>query len=201
MSRFRFFRVHKYVIFELMQMARLLAVTNFNNMPELKAIEPKLASLINMLKGHSAFEDGKIFQLLKSQGVDIARYEADHHEQHALFEELANRFNAVKMANDAVVAGESFYVYYRTFMANMILHMDAEERELWPLFKKHCTEEQMREVQSNSYQQMTPQQILEMLTTLFPHFNRDDKVAFCNEVQAAVPDKWEQIVPHVQKIV
>lgn len=65
--RYRLYRVHKFVCFELSEFDRLVAKTNFLDMLACKHLQEKLNALIGLLTHHGLYEDEHIHELLRQK--------------------------------------------------------------------------------------------------------------------------------------
>lgn len=93
--------------------------------------------------------------------------------------------------------GYQFYLTYRNFVGENLRHLHEEETVIMPELHRLYTDEKLRQVEPRTYQKMTPEQMIHLLTTLFPHFNFDDKQQFLRDIKDFQSDKFKQIWPHI----
>lgn len=193
--RYRFYRVHKYVCFELAEFERATARTDFLDPSASLALQEKFNNLTQMLKHHGEYEDTHIHDLLRQKGsklqLTIEKEHQDH--EHALTDlanELENAINA-KNNSEKILLGNAFYLAYRLFYSEMLKHLYDEEKILLPELQALYSDVELAKLQANTYHKMTPEQILGMLNAFLPHMNPEDMQFFINEIKAAEPEKFK----------
>jgi hypothetical protein len=195
--RVKLYREHKYVSFALSELERLIAKTDFTDDAAIAHIQSKWQSLQEMLKGHAEHEEHNFHALLKKKG-SIIHHDAqiDHEHQEETLQMIQSLLDGIKTHPDPVEAGYQFYLAYRKFVGDNLLHLHEEETQLLPELQRLCTDEELRAIEHPTYEWMTPQEMAEMLQVLFPHMNFSDKCAFLMDIKLAQPRKfltlWEQ---------
>ena len=195
--RYRFYRVHKYVCFELSEFDRQAAKTDFLNNDACEALKEKWVLLANLLKHHAEYEDDYIHDLLrqkKSQSQSIL--EKDHQQHELDANTLLNKLEQIaliQVPSQRILLGHDFYLAYRLFYSEMLKHLYEEEKTLLPQIQALYTDAELAKLQAKTYQKMTPEQMLGMLNVLFPHANPEDMYFFANEMKAAEPEKFEMV--------
>ncbi len=106
---------------------------------------------------------------------------------------MENLLDAVKTSPDHIEAGYQFYLVYRKFVGDNILHLHEEETKLLPELQRLCTDEELRAIEHPIYDLMTVDEMVEMLQVLFPHMNFSDKCAFLTDIKLAEPQKFLQL--------
>ncbi len=199
--RYQFYREHKYVSSALNDLERLIARTDFCNLNSVKEVEQAFESLSNMLQGHAHYENERLHMLLKQKNALIFEHiEKDHAAQDHHLLELKKLLQEISLQtnNDEKIAqGYHFYLAYRKFVADNLTHLHEEETQILPELQKLYSDEELRQVEAQTYREMTPSEMLEMLQTLFPHMNTHDKRAFLSDILALAPEKF----PHVLKAI
>lgn len=192
--RVKLYREHKYVSFALSELERLIAKTDFTNDAAIDHIQREWQSIKEMLEGHAYHEEHNFHALLEKKGSTI-HHEA--HNDHEHLEEtlinLENMLGNVKTSPDRIEAGYQFYLIYRKFVGNNLLHLHEEETKLLPELQKLCTDEELRALEHPTYNTMTVEEMIEMLQVLFPHMNFSDKCAFLTDIELAEPQKFQQL--------
>ena len=101
--------------------------------------------------------------------------------------------------------GNEFYLSYRSFYSEMLKHLYEEEKILLPPLQALYTDAELAALQAQTYQKMTPQDMLDMLNTFFPHANPEDRQFFLLEIKAAEPEKfkivWEKLSEQYQQCI
>lgn len=193
--RYRLYRVHKYVCFELSEFDRLVAKTNFLDLKSCKVLQEKLQALIGLLTHHGAYEDEHIHDLLKQKNSHIyVDLEQEHHRQEEDFNSLKMQLNdiiALEDKDEKILSGNAFYLAYRLFHSEMLKHLYDEETILLPELQRLYSDDELAALQAKTYAKMAPEHMLGMLDVVFPHMNLEDITFFINEMKAAEPEKFE----------
>lgn len=205
--RYRFYRVHKFVCFQLADFQSTLAKTDFADTVERAALASEWEKLTQMLIGHAAFEDAVIHQLLKdkqaSEHKDIEQEHRLHHEQ---LKELTKKLKEINQTSNVKLQhtlGYEFLLLYRQFHLETLKHLNDEETILLPKLQSLYSDEELAQLQAKTYAKMTSAQMLAMLQALFPHMNSEDKIFFIEEMLNAEPEKfkliWSDLRPHLNE--
>ena len=195
--RVKLYREHKYVSFALSELERLVAKTDFTNDAAIDLIQSEWQNVKEMLEGHAHHEEHNFHVLLEKKGSAI-HHEAhnDHEHQEEQLKHLQNLLDAVKTSPNPLEAGYQFYLTYRKFVGDNLLHLHEEETKILPELQRLCTDEELRAIEYSTYDLMTAEEMKEMLQVLFPHMNFSDKCAFLTDIKLAQPAKflqlWEQ---------
>lgn len=195
--RYRFYRVHKYVCFELSEFERAAAKTDFVDLKACEVLKEKWINLALLLKHHAEYEDNHIHDLLRQKMSQLQlTTEKDHQEHEQASNNLINQLNHIAMLQDPaerLIKGYEFYLAYRLFYSEMLKHLYEEEKTLLPELQALYSDNELAKLQAKTYQKMTPDDMLGMLNVLFPHANPEDMRFFANEMKAAVPEKFEAV--------
>lgn len=193
--RYRFYRVHKYVCFELAEFERAAAKTDFLNPASCLLLKEKLINLTQLLKHHGEYEDAHIHELLRQKNSRLQlTIEKEHHEHEQAFKSLIHQLEhatTVQNHSEKIQLGNEFYLAYRLFYSEMLKHLYDEEKILLPELQALYSDDELAKLQAKTYQKMTSEQILGMLNVLFPHANPEDMCFFLNEIKVAEPEKFE----------
>lgn len=203
--RYRFYRVHKFVCFQLADFQSTLAKTDFADSAERAALAIEWEKLTQMLNGHATFEDAVIHQLLKdkqaSEHIDIEQEHRLHHEQ---LQELTKKLKEIDQTSKVELQhslGYEFLLLYRKFHLETLKHLNDEETIILPKLQSLYSDEALAKLQAKTYAKMNSAQMLAMLQTLFPHMNCEDKIFFIDEILNAEPEKfkliWPDLRPHL----
>lgn len=193
--RAKLYREHKYVSFALSELERLIAKTDFTNDAAIEHVKDEWQAIKEMLKGHAHHEEQNIHALLEKKGSAV-HHEAhdDHEHQEEVLENLQYRLSAVKTSTDRIEAGYQFYLAYRKFVGDNLLHLHEEETKLLPELQKLCTDDELRAIEYPTYNLMTVEEMVEMVQVLFPQMNFSDKCAFLIDIKLAQPKKFQQLL-------
>jgi len=189
--RIKLYREHKYLSFALSELERLIAKTDFTDDAAIDRIQSEWQCVREMLEGHAYHEEHNFHALLEKKGSTI-HHEAhnDHEHQEETLKNLQNLLDAVKTSPDRIEAGYQFYLVYRKFVGDNLLHLHEEETKLLPELQRLCTDDELRAIEHPTYELMTEDDMVEMLQILFPHMNYSDKCAFLTDIKLAQPKKF-----------
>ncbi len=195
--RVKLYREHKYVSFALNALERLIAKTDFTSDAATQRVQEEWQSVKEMLQGHAHHEEHNFHALLERKGSTVhVEAHDDHAHQEVALEHLQNLLDGIKMDSDRVEAGYQFYLAYRKFVGDNLLHLHEEETKILPELQRLCTDEELRALEHASYELMTAKDLIEMVQVLFPHMNFSDKCAFLTDIKLAQPKKflklWEE---------
>lgn len=170
--RIKLYREHKYVSFALSELERLIAKTDFTDDAAIAHIQSEWQGIREMLEGHAYHEEHNFHALLKKKGSTI-HHEAhnDHEHQKETLKSLQHLLDAVKTSPDRIESGYQFYLAYRKFVGDNLLHLHEEETKLLPELQRLSNDEELRAIEHPTYNLMTAQEMVEMLQVLFPHMN------------------------------
>lgn len=211
-GRYKFYREHKYVSFALNDLERLIAKTDFQIPSQVKKIEQEFSTIVEMLRDHAHYEDSKLHALLREKGSALFQKIQGEHEQHdTVFQTLQELLNQIETTSDNVLRvelGYQFYLNYRKFVGDNLHHLHEEETLILPELQRLYTDAELRTVEAETYQQMTVEDLVQMMQILFPHFNYSDREAFLIDIKDAAPEKFipawnsikEIIAPDEQKM-
>ncbi len=199
--RYRFYREHKYVSFALNDLERCIAKTDFREQSQVEMVRRQFDDTVEMLKGHAHYENSRLHTLLKNKGSDLfIDVEEDHQhqdEQIAGLHEILNQIESSTNEQIRLDMGYQFYLTFRKFVGDNLLHLHEEETLILPELQKLYSDEELRAVEFDSYHQMTPDHIHHMTQILFPHMNASDREAILKDIKDSEPEKfllaWEGI--------
>jgi DUF438 domain-containing protein len=197
--RVKLYREHKYVSFALSELERLIAKTDFTDNTAIAHIQNEWQRVKEMLEGHAYHEEHHFHALLEKKGSHVHHeVHNDHEHQEETLKNLQCLLDIVKTSSDPVEAGYQFYLAYRKFVGDNLLHLYEEETKLLPELQRLCTDEELRAIEYPTYEMMTLEEMVEMLQVLFPHMNFSDKCAFLMDINLAQPEKFLQLWDRVK---
>lgn len=202
--RYKFYREHKYVSAALNDLERLIAKTDFRQHTEIENIEKEFNLLITMLKGHAQYEDQTLHKLLQNKASAV--YKDIEKEHKHMDETIANLQTMLKNTRAAteeekqIELGDQFYLWYRKFVGDNLIHLHEEETVILPELQRLYDDETLRAVEFPTYSCMSVDQLVDMIQVLFPHMNPIDRLAFLTDIKDSVPDKFIQAWQNIQAI-
>ena len=192
--RVKLYREHKYVSFALSELERLIAKTDFTDNKAIAHIKSEWQRVKEMLEGHAYHEEHNFHALLERKGSTI-HHEAhkDHEHQEETLKNLQRLLDSIMTSSDPEEAGYQFYLVYRKFVGDNLLHLHEEETKLLPELQRLCTDEELRAIEHPAYELMTVEEMREMAQVLFPHMNFSDRCAFLTDIKLAQPKKFLEL--------
>jgi hypothetical protein len=168
---------------------------NFSEIDAVAQAKDRMQNLKFLLEGHADYEESRIHTILKERGSLLFQKAELEHNNHTLFFEKAdkclmdieNRQNPA----DKNHLGYLFYLELREFFAQNLIHFDYEEKVILPELQRLTSDEDILEIDSQTYRQMTSDQMIHMMDVLFPHMNSDDRFTFLKDIKDCQPEKFE----------
>lgn len=203
--RYKFYREHKYVSFALNDLERQIAKTDFRALKEVEKVKTEFEAVVQMLKGHARYENDALHALLrKKQSVVYEHIEDDHQQYDAVLDDLSLRLKKIlaeQSDDERIEEGYQFYLWYRKFVGENLIHLHEEETIILPELQRLYTDKELKTVEADTYRRMTSEQMIDMMQILFPHMNPDDKEVFLIDIKESQPEKfveaWQGIQPHL----
>jgi hemerythrin-like domain-containing protein len=194
--RYKFYREHKYVSFALNDLERLIAKTDFRTKAEIEKVTQEFDSIVQMLKGHAHYEDNSLHILLKKKNSKIyLQIEEDHgllDETLANLQRLLEKTLTSSTQEDQIEAGYQFYLWYRKFVGDNLLHLHEEETIILPELQRLYTDEELKKVEAETYNIMSAEDLVDMMQVLFMHMNPTDREVFLSDIHESQPEKFAQ---------
>ncbi|HEV2600838.1 MAG TPA: hemerythrin domain-containing protein [Candidatus Babeliales bacterium] len=194
--RYKFYREHKYVSFRFDELERLVARTDFRSDEELNTVKQAFEELIELLEAHAHYEDTSLHVLLKQKNSDVYKHiEQDHEhldEQIISLRTLLTTIDQAGTQEDKIEAGYQFYLWFRKFSGDNLLHLHEEETIILPELQRLYSDEELKKVEAATYNIMTAQDLIQMMQELFPQMNPSDWEAFLIDIKDAVPVKFTE---------
>lgn len=202
--RYKFYREHKYVSSALNNLERLIAKADFRVAAEIEPITKEFAETMQMLMWHAKYENDSLHSLLKNKGSTVFKdieHEHDHLDKaiQKLEGLLAAATNATE-PEDQVECGYQFYLWYRKFVGDNLVHLHDEETIILPELQRLYNDEELRAVEFATYHQMSADDMIEMLKVLFPHMNPADHVVLLQDLKDAEPAKFAVAWQTIKKV-
>jgi hemerythrin-like domain-containing protein len=192
--RYKFYREHKYVSAAINDVERLLAKTDFTLASQRTKVKEALSALLPMLKGHAEYENSRLHKLLRDRGSNICEHvEEEHREYEQKLKDLKDRLAQVLKSTDReeqIELGYQLYLWFRKFAGDNLLHLHEEETVILPELQRLYSDEELCQVEFESYQVMSSEDLIQMLEILFPHMNADDKLAFLTDIKSCDEKKF-----------
>jgi hypothetical protein len=193
-SRHRLYREHKLVTAYLNDFTRLVGTTDFTDDAQVTVVIEALDGRIGLLTNHAKHEDDNIHVLLKVKGLQVYEdIEKDHRGHGVVFSRLTDMVETIcTSANpeERVMMGHEFGLAWSHFEAQNLVHQYEEETVLMPALWEHCTDEELQAIDAKVYGTMSPDDMIGMVTALFPYMNADDHRFFLEDIERSTPSKF-----------
>lgn len=201
--RYQFYREHKYVSEALNDVERLIARTDFRDGKEIAQVSRAFDALARMLHHHAEYENERLHSLLaQKQSTVHTHIEEDHIHQEAQIAEiksLIEQVGKISSEEEQIGLGYRLYLTYRKFVADNLAHLHEEETKILPELQRLYTDDELRQVEAKTYRQMTPEQMVHMMSVLFPCMNPTDREAFLEDINLLEPEKFAIVWELVRK--
>lgn len=194
MKRYKFYREHKYVCAAINDIERLIAKTDFTSATETVKVKEAFDAMFPMLKGHADYESSRLHRLLRERGSNVYRHaEEEHRVYEQKLNDLSNRLMLVSESIDPeerIELGYQLYLCFRKFAGENLLHLHEEETVILPELQRLYSDEELAQVEFESYRVMTHEDLIHMMQALFPHMNPADRLVFLTDIKACDADKF-----------
>jgi Hemerythrin HHE cation binding domain len=199
--RYQFYREHKYVCAALNDLERQIAKTDFCNHQETVSINGSFHSLKEMLQGHAQYENERLHALLEKKHSRIHEHaEEDHAHQEEQLLHIQGMINRILNSPDTkekISLGYQLYLTYRKFVADNLIHLHEEETKILPELQRLYTDEELQRVETETYNVMSSDELVEMMQVLFPHMNSHDRMAFLSDIKTSQPHKFSAVAQSI----
>jgi len=85
---------------------------------------------------------------------------------------------------ERIELGYQLYLWFRKFAGENLLPLHEEETVILPDLQRLYSDEELNQVEFESYRVMTPEDLIHMMQVLFPHMNPEDRLAFLTDIKA-----------------
>lgn len=200
--RYKFYREHKYISHRCNELERLIATSDFRNKEEFDVVAEEFAELTGLLERHAEYENDSLHSLLKVKnspvGQQVEKNHAELENQIIFLSKLLDKISTSSSDEDKIEAGYQFYLHFRKFNGDNLIHLHEEETIILPELQKLYSDAELKKVEAAIYVTMSAEELVEMLEELFPHMNPDDWKAFLSDIKDAVPEKFMEIWPLIK---
>lgn len=200
-NRFRVFREHKFIISLFSDLVKKVGVLDFGDIPCVSELHGEVKKLADMLHSHATYEETRLMKLLIERGSPLMKAINEQHQSHEQeFEGILAQIDAIKSEPEVekrFELGYRLYLVLRKLFADMLLHLDDEERLIMPELQRLMTDDEIKAVEHDTYAKMLPEHMVQMMRALIPYFNPDDRSVFFLDMYKAQKQKfliaWEEI--------
>ncbi|HEV2524096.1 MAG TPA: hemerythrin domain-containing protein [Gammaproteobacteria bacterium] len=209
MPRYRLYREHKFVSIQVSDLERFIAKVDFTDFKQIAEVKNKLGGIIELMENHAKHEEERIHPLLKKKSSELIKtIEVEHQGHKILFEDLNRRLAEIEATNQKtdgteakerlIALGYEFYLAYRNFVAINLTHINEEENLIMPEIQKYYTDKEIKEaVDFPVYESISADDMVDMMSVLFPTMNIDDKEAFLRDLDESQSEKFLEAWPKI----
>ncbi len=205
MRYYYYINIHKLIRQLFARLEGVIAKTSFASSEQTKHLQEEFSRFKKMLEEHAAYEDRAFHPLLEGKEPKLLQ---QMETEHKILENKLGSLETMLMAameagiseKEKLSRGYAFYLSFTEYMGDYFKHLFEEERNVMPALQKHYSDEQLRAVIFNSFNNMLPEHILQMAGGVFPYLNIQGKQQFLLDVKDSNPDKFDQIWLDVWKM-
>ena len=205
--RYRYYsHIHRFMRRSFADIEQIIATTDFSNPAQVKHLEEKFSSFMALLEQHAGHEDHVFHPMIQEDEPAL------FHEITLEHEELDIKLEALKkLLEDATAAGLSeeeqhecgyqFYLAYTDYMSDYFKHLLHEERMVMAALHEHYSDHELREINFDIYNQMSAEQMIGMLSHIYPSLNRYERQVFLDDIFESCPDKFAKVFPAILVVI
>lgn len=194
-DRYRLYREHKYIFYVFSEILQLTSRLDFSVKESITELKSELKKLRLLLQSHAEYEESRIHSILKNQNSYVFKEaESQHHDHKIYLERIDSKINLIENTSkikDIHFLGYEIYLDLRNFFCENLKHFDFEERIIMPELQRLLSDDEIKEIDFESYRNMSPEEMIDMIEVLFPHMNSDDRFTFLNDIKRCDPQSFE----------
>jgi iron-sulfur cluster repair protein YtfE (RIC family) len=141
--------IHKAIRCAITDLLCQMGTTSFGDLEAASRIARQLEDVTQFCEDHRAHEDRLLLPVLRerAQGT-LEHIQHAHDAQPEAVAELRALAASLRTTPDALrpIVGRTLYLHFSTFVAELLLHMAAEEQVVAPLLEKLFTDEELRAI-------------------------------------------------------
>lgn len=196
--------VHRFMRQFLADFGTTIAKTDFSNSEKTAHLKTQFCDFKKLLDRHAQHEDNVCHPLIQEKEPHLfQQIETEHKTLDEKLKQLGDQLDIALEKNIAEeeqhLRGEKFYLAYTAYLIEYFAHLLQEELVLMPALQAHYSDDQLRAVTFNTYNQMSSEQIIDMLKGLYPHINRYQKQVFLDDIRMGYPEKFANVFPAILK--
>lgn len=190
----------------LAELDKQTALADFRKDDVVRGIKESFENMVGMMNGHADHENKHIHPLLKAKNPPVVdKIENDHSGHAMVFSTLEKHLNDILASNDPderIRLGHDFYMGLQRFEGENLLHQVTEETEIKTALHCYYSNEQLvQAIDGKAYEEMSSNDIIDMMQFLFPTFNPSDRFELLMDICILQPakftDVWKAIAPSI----
>ncbi|MFT4059093.1 MAG: hypothetical protein QM652_06040 [Legionella sp.] len=179
------FACHKFLEELGSQILIYLAKVDFRNTAEIEILCNQLEEYVSTLTNHARWEEEFIFNKFFTQDE---------------VESLFGEHSELEHSGEKLYKGKLFYLEFRKFYAANLIHFYDEETTFLSLLQERATDAEIRAIDQPIYQDMSDNDMVEMLERLLPPTNPSEKENILDDLKAFNALNFELALPRIKKI-
>lgn len=183
-SGFNLFACHKFLEKTGASILFNLATCDFHNQKHIENIKISIDTFSKILSNHANWEEKFVFKFLSEKSINS---ELEHHKN--LEQEI--KLIQDKLETDPALLS-SIYLQFRKFYSMLLSHFYEEETYIMDMLREKLSEQELRRIDYDIYKSMSSDDMIEMISALFPPCNFDEKVAVLEDLKSANPIAFKQ---------
>ncbi len=195
------FACHKFLEEVGSQILNRLAKLDFRNSQEIAVICDQLEDYVTTLENHARWEEEFIFNKFFIKN-DVLLFFGEHAELEGvgkkIIEELKVLLNLPSQSR--LYKGKLIYLDFRKFYASNLVHFYDEETSFLSLLQERATDDEIRAIDKPIYQDMSDNDIVEMLERLLPPTNISEKKNILDDLKSFNALNFERALPEIKRI-
>ncbi len=195
------FACHKFLEELGGQILICLAKVDFRNTPEIEILSNQLEEYVTTLTNHARWEEEFIFNNFFTKG-EVASLFGEHSELEHSGEKLIEALKELLKLppQSRLHKGKLFYLEFRKFYASNLIHFYDEETTFLSLLQERATDAEIRAIDKLIYQDMSDNDIVEMLERLLPPTNLSEKKNILEDLKSFNALNFDFALPKIKKI-
>ena len=195
------FACHKFLEELGGQILICLAKIDFRNTPEIEILRNQLEDYVTTLTNHARWEEEFIFNKFFTKDEVLSLF-----GEHSELERSGGKIiEALKVLlklppQSRLYKGKLFYLEFRKFYATNLIHFYEEETTFLSLLQERATDDEVRATDKPIYQDMSDNDIVEMLQRLLPPTNISEKKNILDDLKSFNTFNFELALPKINKI-
>ena len=170
--------------------ATRLQQTDFSQ-PEASATINQLKQVLQFFDEHANSEDRFILPHIQKHNAQLIdelekEHETDHYLTHTLFDHIQAWENTTS-ADEREAIGQHICYAFSEFIAFNLYHMNKEENVLLDWLWKHCTDMEIRQMQGQIIQSISPQALLTQSRWMMRSINNKEVITWLSGVKQGAP--------------
>jgi Hemerythrin HHE cation binding domain len=167
-----FTSIHKALRLGIFTLTAQAGNTDWGSPAEVAELYGKWLPLLDLLRAHTAHEDGHILRLLDQVDPRAAEPAAEQHgDLEDLLEEIDQQFEAL-VKHPEPAAGLRLYRDLARFVAGYLPHLHDEETRIMSRIWDCCTDEEIAAAREGFMAETTPEQLATTLEYMLPALDR-----------------------------